>query len=1023
MKSLIFILVLLGVILLPSIVLSQVKDSLLALEYYEKARSFRGGNDEHLTIKQKSDSSYHYYMLAFPLLHKAHIWDKLISSSHNIAKYKKAQNEDAAGFLFNLLDTLKYYKVNQKIENIYIQLGTFDKENKTEYYNTALGIVMQRGDSASTARFLKILGDWYLQQDSIEQATNCYKRALQIRKQIKLPINEIYSVISKLYKFTGDFGIALQYLDSAFTQTDNVMQRATYINDMGSVYNHMGDFEKALNYAEMSIKLRMTSQYPGSYNLVRLYTNIATVLNAKGDYQKSNEYLEQALTTIKQHNRISRIVEEILKLKIYNLLELNEPGKALNYLPHLNSCLKKFHRDTSVVLNLYGSIYYQLGNYDSSLAYFNLAGASTYNYAELGDLYFKLNDFEKSREYYNKRITLFFPRKEVHPLSILMHKQIGDTYFAEGKIDSAMICYKSVLKLSGIDTTYSNEQILEIAERKDLDMIIHDVFRQLARIHKIYYKKNNSLQELKDTHKDFTLASELLNNYKLLLDSEKSKLFWSEKTSGFYDEAIDNALYCASYFSEEKYLNDAFQLIEMSKGHILKGSINESAAIKMSDIPDSLRIVEQNFREKINSVKLFRRKELQEENPNPQKISYLDNELFTLKRDYSYLIKNFEKHYPEYFRLKYQTNTISIPELQQKLNSNESVLQYYLGRNQLIIIIINKDSVYSCSSQIDSVFHIGIQRFLGQLRKGNLIRNKNRTEFIDLSNYLYQILFAPISGYISSKKELIIIPGGKLLSLPFELIISEKSAETNFNSQRFLIRDYTISYHYSATLGFDPKYQKKNAAWKDCFTGFAPSFDENSKPYGGKRLSELLYNEAEVRQISELFQQNNRKSQIFTGALASEINFKSLEDCRYIHIATHSIANEENPELSALYFSNSFNDSTQDNILYADELFNVKLNAELIVLSSCETGTGKLVNGEGVIALTRGLIYNGIPNLLFSLWEVSDRTTSMLMVEFYKNILEGKSYRAALRDSKLKMLTNDFTAFPDKWGAFVLIGN
>ena len=98
------------------------------------------------------------------------------------------------------------------------------------------------------------------------------------------------------------------------------------------------------------------------------------------------------------------------------------------------------------------------------------------------------------------------------------------------------------------------------------------------------------------------------------------------------------------------------------------------------------------------------------------------------------------------------------------------------------------------------------------------------------------------------------------------------------------------------------------------------------------------------------------------------------------------------------------------------------MNADLVVLSSCESGIGKLVKGEGLMGLTRGFLYSGSNNLIVSLWKVSDKHTAELMIELYKNILAGKSYSQSLRAAKLKLIQNPITAFPKSWSSFVLIG-
>ncbi|NJN77000.1 MAG: CHAT domain-containing protein [Saprospiraceae bacterium] len=141
---------------------------------------------------------------------------------------------------------------------------------------------------------------------------------------------------------------------------------------------------------------------------------------------------------------------------------------------------------------------------------------------------------------------------------------------------------------------------------------------------------------------------------------------------------------------------------------------------------------------------------------------------------------------------------------------------------------------------------------------------------------------------------------------------------------------------------------------------------------------------------------------------------------QFVHIATHGLVNFKNPKLSALACYSANNE--MDNLYYANEIQNSEIVVDLVVLSSCESGIGQLVASEGLIALNRSFIYSGAKNVLFSLWKVDDKWSSELMIDFYKNYLDGKSYTEALRAAKLNLLNDEVTAQPKYWAAFVLMG-
>ena len=147
-----------------------------------------------------------------------------------------------------------------------------------------------------------------------------------------------------------------------------------------------------------------------------------------------------------------------------------------------------------------------------------------------------------------------------------------------------------------------------------------------------------------------------------------------------------------------------------------------------------------------------------------------------------------------------------------------------------------------------------------------------------------------------------------------------------------------------------------------------------------------------------------------------------LKKYRLLHFATHGFVNTWKPELSGILLAQD-TAINEDGILYSGEIYNLKLNADLAVLSACETGLGEIKKGEGLIGLTKALLYAGSKNIIVSLWKVADKSTSDLMIDFYKNLLEEKQdFSQALQQAKLKMIDEGKHAHPFYWSPFILIG-
>jgi CHAT domain-containing protein len=161
----------------------------------------------------------------------------------------------------------------------------------------------------------------------------------------------------------------------------------------------------------------------------------------------------------------------------------------------------------------------------------------------------------------------------------------------------------------------------------------------------------------------------------------------------------------------------------------------------------------------------------------------------------------------------------------------------------------------------------------------------------------------------------------------------------------------------------------------------------------------------------------------FTASRATVTDVE-LGQYRYVHFATHGFLDSQYPELSGVLLS-MFDERgrPQDGFLRAHEFYNLKLSADLVVLSACQTGLGKEIRGEGLVGLTRGIMYAGAPRVVVSLWDVSDAGTAELMTRFYRGMLkEGKRPAEALQAAQVSMLGDERFAAPYFWAAFTLQG-
>ncbi|MCC5941043.1 MAG: CHAT domain-containing protein, partial [Balneolaceae bacterium] len=253
----------------------------------------------------------------------------------------------------------------------------------------------------------------------------------------------------------------------------------------------------------------------------------------------------------------------------------------------------------------------------------------------------------------------------------------------------------------------------------------------------------------------------------------------------------------------------------------------------------------------------------------------------------------------------------------------------------------------------------------------------------------------------------------------------------------FLIRDYQISYTPSVSVlkrmqerrSDNPRNLLAMAPFNQSIAEFNIAGDVER--YVGS-LSPLPLTRYETSEISKLFRQRRtfmdfffpQKTDVFLHKDASkqQLSSSSLQDYSFIHFATHAFVNESNPGFSGIVLWGDDADDPDSGIVYVADIYNLSMNADLVVLGACETGLGTMYRGEGIIGFTRAFIYAGAANLVVSKWRVSDQPTSKLMIHFYEYIKEGYSYSEALQLAKLELLNHPEYAAPVNWAAFILQG-
>jgi CHAT domain-containing protein/tetratricopeptide (TPR) repeat protein len=376
---------------------------------------------------------------------------------------------------------------------------------------------------------------------------------------------------------------------------------------------------------------------------------------------------------------------------------------------------------------------------------------------------------------------------------------------------------------------------------------------------------------------------------------------------------------------------------------------------------------------------------------------------------------------PQFYNLKYDVETIRLKEIQARLGADEVLVEYSSTDSSYWAMAITptgsvcrnlgrRGPIDSLLSQFRSVF---VSQTMGE--------SQNRTQWIQQSHALHQILVGPFADLMKPEQTLLFSPDGNLVHIPFELLLASvppPQSSTAWRNLDFLLRHHPIAYVNSASIHFGFNDLQREAPTGGVLA-MAPIFAGTSRE-NRNQLNALKFTEQEVKGIAQIF-----PTQISLGADATEAYFRQhAPHFRVLHLATHGIADLSNPHDSHILLSQdpSF---PEDGALYLSELMNMRLSADMVVLSACNTGRGKLLEGEGAVSLARAFQYAGCPSVVMSLWEVDDLATAKVMELFYEYLAQGHTKPQALRLAKLNYLDS---ARPERthpwfWAGFIQNGN
>lgn len=440
----------------------------------------------------------------------------------------------------------------------------------------------------------------------------------------------------------------------------------------------------------------------------------------------------------------------------------------------------------------------------------------------------------------------------------------------------------------------------------------------------------------------------------------------------------------------KKNIERAFQYAENNKVLVLKNSFEKQRRLKQNP-NDSLLISENNLlKEQERLTGLLINEQLEKSNPIRINVySKLLNDVSVQLKELQTLI---EKKYPP---LVY---SYSVKTLQKKLKQDNAVLvEYFFGKHSLYQFTISDNDFGINQIPVTETLNGDIKNFIHLFDTPSAINN-NVSAYTALAHELYKALNLK---QVFRTKNTVVIPDGLLNFIPFEALLSDSTNTVTFSKMPFVVKTQTITYNTSAEFYATSSTQTYN----NKLLGFFPVFENT-----GQALNYSI-NEAEAIK-------HNVNAELRLREQATKPYFvEHAKQYGILHLSTHATGGNFTTPAQIKFY---------DTPLFLNDLYHLKINSKLVVLSACETGIGKLYKGEGAISLARGFQYAGANNVLFSLWQINDQSTSQVMESFYGAYSKSNSAFVANRESKLDYLENPSISNAKKspyyWSAFVFYG-
>lgn len=833
----------------------------------------------------------------------------------------------------------------------------------------SLALFEEAGDKKGQARAFTWLAVASSTDTRFEAAIDYYQKGLALSEEIgdEKSIASIWNGMGNSYHYLGRYELSLQLFQKARALSEKIGDKDTLhnaLNNIGFHYTNIGNYSAGLDYLHKSLKIvEELGTGADRRSLAYKLQNIGLIYRRQGRH-------DQALIYARRSLELFETIDD--KFGIANLQ------------------------------NNIGVIYKSQERYDEALEWFRKAHKNNEEVKAIPGVARTLNNIGDSYRLQGHYAEALEALKQ----GLQLREQIAD----RGGI---------TLSLNNLGRLYEDQgkyaEMLEVAERAEsVAKQINDregIWTAQERIGRALF----ALGQPDEARKYFLGAIATVESLR------REVAGGEQQQQSFLENRLSPWLGMIDLLVSEKQYSEALTFAEQSKARVLLDTLQAGRANTRQSWTKEEQQAEEQFRQRLVSLNSKLTSEMRRAKPDATRVAELKAEVDKARLEFEDFETRLYSTYPDMRVRRGEAPIIRNEELNALLpDASRAVLEYVVGEKQTYLFVATKGiveanvRVYTLPIKRDELVK-QTEGFREQLAGRDLAFRASAVK-------LYDLLVKPAETQLRGKSNLIIAPDNTLWDLPFQALLN--------GSNRFLIEDAAITYAPSLTVLREmTKRRRASDAGPASLLALGnpavgnETIERTALVRRDGKLEPLPEAEQEVKALGRLY--GASRSKIYIGADAREDRVKSeASRAKILHFATHGILNNVSPMYSHLALAEG--GAGEDGLLEAWELMQLDLQADLVVLSACETARGRIGAGEGMIGFSWAMFMAGVPSIVVSQWKVESAGTRDLMVDFHRGLLNTKSKPTkteALRQASLKLMKNPETSHPFYWAGFVLVGD